>query len=172
MDDATHVKNPTARILMHLLSNLNVRSHAQDITVSAGHVNAAIQEIERLEKALAEAKGPQIADDWSILLEAEQLTNTVRQGEYGHPLDTYDHIGVMWTGYLLGAGWLPPMSPEGVSDPLKAEDVTQMQSVLKIGRHVKRQKRDNLTDQAGYAKCTWMIERERERREKEDTEDS
>lgn len=95
----------------------------------------------------------------SILQEAHGLIYGDRQGQYGHPLDTYAPVARIWQAILEGRyGKNPDLNN------LSAEDVALMLAGMKLGREAVRRKRDNLTDTAGYVGVVEMIQDEAQRR--------
>lgn len=92
----------------------------------------------------------------SILVEADRLTASDRQADYGHPLDDFSRTAKIITGILLDK-LLP-----GVE--VVAEDVPLVMQAVKISREVNHPKRDNRVDGAGYWKTLDMVYAERARR--------
>lgn len=88
--------------------------------------------------------------------EAAELVHGDRQADYGHPMDNYNSLSVVWTGLLLGK--LKPM------EFLTAEDCTMLMTGVKIVRQMHRPKRDNIVDAHGYLMVHEMISDERNRR--------
>jgi hypothetical protein len=87
----------------------------------------------------------------NILLEANELVHGDRNAAYGHPAEDFARTAAMWTGYLQ----------DTLSAPITVEDVAQMMILLKASRirnsilYGLPRRRDNGTDQAGYAECWW-----------------
>lgn len=88
--------------------------------------------------------------------EAATLVLGDRQADYGHPLDNYSRLSLVWTGML--AGKLAP------SAFITAEDCVMLLTAMKLVRQMNRPKRDNIVDAHGYLMVNEMIGEERERR--------
>src|ERR1051326_3758220 len=89
--------------------------------------------------------------NWTVLEEADLLTNGERIQDYGHPLDDYNATAKIWSGIL--------------AHKLKV-DITPEEAVLcmvgvKLSRESRKHKRDNLVDGCGYLRC---IEKIKDRR--------
>lgn len=98
-------------------------------------------------------QGVQVPSE-TILEEAQRLTHGDRQLSYSHPLDDYTR-----TAALVNAALAHKLRVN-----LDPEDVTIIMALVKISRQMHKPKRDNMTDLAGYAWCTYEIGEERERR--------
>lgn len=87
----------------------------------------------------------------TILDEATKLTSVERQKTYGHPRENFSNIAEAWSAYLHARGllardvWLAP------------RDVSQFNVLQKSMRQGFLPKRDNLLDQAGYARTEEML---------------
>ncbi len=90
----------------------------------------------------------------NILEEANKLTAGDRQSDYGHPLDNYQRMADMVTGYLG-----PRLNGE-----LTAQDAAIIMVICKIAREATKHKRDNIVDGAGYFRLIEMIRDEEARR--------
>lgn len=90
----------------------------------------------------------------TILAEADRLVATDRQADYGHPLDNFTNIAVLWNAYTTAIK----------RDRLEPEDVAHMMVLLKLAREAHKPKRDNRVDGAGYFKVADLIHEERARR--------
>ena len=75
----------------------------------------------------------------SVLAEAERLTSTDRQAQYGPPDQDFSRTAAMWSA-LFGTHF-------------NSADVAMAMICLKLSRETHQEKRDNWTDIAGYAKC-------------------
>lgn len=88
-----------------------------------------------------------------LLAKAEQCVCTDREQAYGKPEDNFQGIGDLWYAYL-NIRYLRQGKPLDIT----AEDVGNMQSLLKIGRIASGMtKADNYIDLAGYAACAGEI---------------
>lgn len=87
----------------------------------------------------------------NILEEANKITSTDRNQDYGHPYDNHDDIARGWEVIL---GLLPT-----TLDPAK---VALCMIWVKLCREKHRAKRDNSVDIAGYA---WVLSQIRARQE-------
>jgi hypothetical protein len=88
----------------------------------------------------------------SVLLEAQGLVHGDRNADYGSPLED-------WT---RTAGMVSAMLAHKLRQPLTAEDCALILCCVKLSRQQHIQKRDNMTDLAGYAECVqWMIDERR-----------
>jgi len=96
-----------------------------------------------------EAPAPNILDEAKALVEFGE-----RSKEYGTPENSFTQIAAYWNAYLRQAGFFVGRTE------LRPEDVGAMMILLKIARGT--EKRDNLLDIAGYARCIEMIQQERE----------
>jgi len=76
----------------------------------------------------------------SILEEAHRLTHGPRGDDYGHPLDDYTQ-----TAALLSALWASKLK-----EPLTAHEAALGMVCVKLSREVRKPKRDNAVDGAGY----------------------
>jgi len=83
----------------------------------------------------------------TILEEAARLTSTDRQASYGHPLDNHGKTAALWTAYL----------GKKLRSPLDAREVCWLNVLQKGSRDSYSEKRDNLTDGAGYLRNAEMI---------------
>ncbi|MBN50006.1 MAG: hypothetical protein CMN85_10725 [Spongiibacteraceae bacterium] len=90
----------------------------------------------------------------NILEEANELTGGDRQQDYGHPLDNYQRLADMMTGYL-GAR---------LNGDLTAQDAGMFMVLCKVAREATKHKRDNLVDGAGYFRVIEMMRDEVKRR--------
>ena len=79
----------------------------------------------------------------SILLDAHELVNGSRNDTYGHPLQDFQRVAVIWSGILNTL-----ITPEQVGLCLIG---------LKLARECYQHKRDTLVDVAGYAETLQMI---------------
>lgn len=77
----------------------------------------------------------------SILEEAQRLTHGPRQADYGHPLDDYTRTAALVSALL----------EHKLVSPLTAHEMALVMGCVKLSREMHSQKRDNLTDLAGYA---------------------
>lgn len=71
-----------------------------------------------------------------LLIEAHELINGERQGEYGDPATSFRRIAAMWGAYL--------------GRQLSGHDVACLMALLKLAREANRHKKDNLLDAARY----------------------
>lgn len=78
----------------------------------------------------------------SVLQEADHLISGARQEDYGNPKQTTTDIAFQWATYIL--------QKYEIHVPLEGEDVCWMMTDLKKIRQMKKKKRDNLVDAAGY----------------------
>jgi len=85
----------------------------------------------------------------SILAEAQRITSTDRQKDYGHPADDFARTALMWTGILAGK------LRDGAV--VTAMDVPLCVIAVKLARQSHHHKRDNLVDIAGYARTAGMV---------------
>ena len=79
----------------------------------------------------------------SILDDAAQLVQGSRNEAYGHPLQDFQRVAVIWSGILNVL-----VTPEQVGLCLAG---------LKLAREAYQHKRDHLIDLAGYADCLQQI---------------
>lgn len=77
-----------------------------------------------------------MSENGAILLEAHNLINGERQGDYGAPANGFNRIAAMWSAYL--------------GREIKGHDVACMMALLKLAREAHNHKPDNLIDAAGY----------------------
>ena len=84
----------------------------------------------------------------NILIDAQRLTSHDRQETYDHPLDNHQRI----------ADYLNIFLGDQLSWALTARQAALMQIFVKLAREQHCQKRDNLLDIAGYARCVEMID--------------
>lgn len=87
----------------------------------------------------------------TILQEASELTSAERQKTYGHPKENFANIAEAWSAYLHARRLLPR------DVWLEPRDVSQFNILQKSMRQGFLPKRDNLTDQAGYARTEEML---------------
>lgn len=87
----------------------------------------------------------------TILQQAQHLTSADRQKTYGHPKENFTNIAEAWSAYLHARGLLPR------EVWLAARDVAQFNILQKSMRQGHRPTRDNLVDQAGYARTEEML---------------
>ena len=92
-------------------------------------------------KAAREAKEIQELQT-TILQEAHDLIYGDREEEYGTPKKNLNDIANFWEMYLY--------AKYNVGIELTAKDVCQMMAMLKMCRGFRSDKRDSITDQAGY----------------------
>lgn len=92
--------------------------------------------------------------DQSILQIAEQLTNVIRQADYGHPLDDYTRTAGMFNAAFA----------HKLKEPMTPEDMMLGMILVKLSRQLNASRRDNLIDICGYANCIDLAQAERERR--------
>jgi len=85
----------------------------------------------------------------SILAEAQRITSTDRQDDYGHPADDFARTALMWTGILA------TKLRDGAA--VTAMDVPLCMISLKVAREGHKHTRDNLVDIAGYARTAAMV---------------
>jgi len=85
----------------------------------------------------------------SLLDEANRITTSDRQDDYGHPSQDFARTALLWTGILAGrlreGQFVSPM------------DVPLCMIAVKLARQAHRHKRDNLVDIAGYARTAAMV---------------
>ena len=79
----------------------------------------------------------------SILDDAKHLVAGTRNEAYGHPLQDFQRVAVIWSGVLNML-----VTPEQVGLCLAG---------LKLAREAYQHQRDSLVDLAGYAECLQMI---------------
>lgn len=84
----------------------------------------------------------------SILDDAKHLVNTDRNAAYGHPLQDFQRVAVIWSGIL--------------NQLVTPEQVGQCLIGLKLARHCYQSTRDSLVDIAGYAECLDLIAQAKE----------
>lgn len=92
-----------------------------------------------------------MAKNLNILDEAQKLTAADRQKVYGHPQDNFANIAEAWSAYFHARGLLPR------DIWLEPRDVSQLNILQKSMRQGHLPKRDNLIDQAGYARTEEML---------------
>jgi hypothetical protein len=85
----------------------------------------------------------------SILDEARRVVDGPRRETYGHPRENHARTAAMWTAYL-GKKLLPGAT-------ISMRDVCQLNSLQKISRDANAPHRDNLVDQAGWARNAEMV---------------
>lgn len=88
----------------------------------------------------------------NILKDAEKLTSSTRQQVYGHPSENFANIAEAWTAYFHARGLLER------DVALEPRDVSQLNILQKSMRQGHLPTRDNLLDQAGYARTEEMLE--------------
>jgi hypothetical protein len=84
-----------------------------------------------------------------ILDEADRITASDRQEDYGHPSQDFARTARMWTGILADK------LRNGTE--IAAMDVPLCMIAVKLARQAHRHKRDNLVDIAGYARTAAMV---------------
>lgn len=82
--------------------------------------------------------------DKDILEEAHELVDGPRQEDYGHPIDNFNKMAMMWSA-ILGT-------------QVSEQEVALCMIATKIARETNRPRRDNRVDIAGYAKTLQMVE--------------
>lgn len=93
--------------------------------------------------------GKRIFTNMNILEEADKIIHGDRNMDYGHPLENHGFTAALWNVYLT------EMTKRGKS--IGPEEVCWMNILQKISRQMFKNKRDNLTDVAGYAGNIEMI---------------
>lgn len=98
---------------------------------------------------------PEIASDKltiseEVLSEASHAVRT-RNLIHGHTLRSFTMIAEMWTTYIKHAYTI-----RGVME-LRADDVAQMQAIVKQVRSIYGESNDNYIDEAGYAALSAML---------------
>lgn len=88
----------------------------------------------------------------TILETAARLTSADRQKLYGHPKENFDSISTAWSAYLWSRGLLKR------GQFLQPRDVSQLNLLQKSMRQAHRPTKDNLVDQAGYARTEEMLD--------------
>ena len=88
--------------------------------------------------------------DMDILTEAAATVSGDRQKDYGHPRENLACIAAMWNAYLT--------RKTHIIHDLSPRDVAQMMVLLKVARDANKTKRDNLVDEAGYARAAEMAD--------------
>lgn len=88
----------------------------------------------------------------TVLEIAAQLTRADRQKTYGHPRENFQNIAEAWSAYLHARRLLPR------DIQLEARDVAQFNILQKSMRQGHRPTKDNLVDQAGYARTEEMLD--------------
>ncbi len=84
-----------------------------------------------------------------VLDQAQRITASDRQDDYGHPSEDFALTARMWTGILAAK------LREGAE--VSAMDVPLCMIAVKLARQAHRHKRDNLVDIAGYARTAAMV---------------
>ena len=84
----------------------------------------------------------------SVLSEAEELVYGDRNATYGHPLQDFQRVAVIWSGIL--------------NQLITPEQVGQCLIGLKLARECYQHQRDHLVDLAGYALTLQMLADEKE----------
>lgn len=93
--------------------------------------------------------GPDLGLRESVLVEAQGLVHGDRNAAYGSPLEDWSRT----------AGMVSAMLAHKLREPLTAEDCAMILCCVKLSRQQHIQKRDNMTDLAGYAECVqWMLD--------------
>lgn len=120
----------------------------------------------RLEVTIATQLGAELYDietmkPWdpgseTILEEAQRLTSTDRQKQYGHPYDDFNRTAAIWNA-LFG---------KKLKEPFDGSDVPLAMVAVKLSREVHAPKRDNLVDGCGYLRTRGLWFEEYERRAK------
>lgn len=82
--------------------------------------------------------------DKDILEEAHELVDGPRQEDYGHPIDNFNKMAMMWSAIL--------------GKQVSEQEVALCMIATKIARETNRPRRDNRVDIAGYAKTLQMVE--------------
>lgn len=90
----------------------------------------------------------------TILQEAQRITHTSRNDDYGHPLDDYTRTARLMEIFLE----LPQNS-------ISPEKAAMCMIGVKLSRQINKPKRDNMVDVAGYAWVVDEIVNEKKRRE-------
>lgn len=91
----------------------------------------------------------------SVLEEAGRVVEGPRQGDYGHPYESFRRIANLWTAFL----------DTDLKKPLTEDDVAQMMMLLKQSRLKNTPgHRDSMVDIAGWLRGLEMVHEERERR--------
>lgn len=81
----------------------------------------------------------------SVCLEAAGIVAGARNESYGHPADDFRLVGRLWAAAL------------GRPSAIEPETVGLMMVLLKVARELRKPKRDNRVDIAGYAETLEMI---------------
>jgi len=76
----------------------------------------------------------------NILEEANKITSTDRQNDYGSPLDNFTHAANIFNSIT--------------GECMDAEKMAWALFAIKVSREQHKHKRDNMTDIAGY---TWVL---------------
>lgn len=87
--------------------------------------------------------------DHTVLAEADELIHGDRDATYGHPVENFRNIALLWISHME--------AKYGIHIPLTAEDVGWMLMQLKQAREMHTHKRDNIVDAAGYVGCIQRI---------------
>jgi Domain of unknown function (DUF6378)/Domain of unknown function (DUF4406) len=82
----------------------------------------------------------------TILQEAQRLTSTDRQGDYGHPYDDFNRTAAIINA-LLG---------DKLRNQLTGADIPMIMVAVKLSREAHKHKRDNLTDACGYLRTLML----------------
>ncbi len=77
-----------------------------------------------------------------ILAEAYDLTTNARQGDYSHPHENLGRTAAIWS-VIFGID-------------VSAQQVALAMIAVKMARQVHKEKRDNLVDIAGWARCAQL----------------
>lgn len=85
----------------------------------------------------------------TVLAEADGLISGNRDLAYGHPVENFKRLALLWTAHME--------AHYGIHVPLTAEDVGWMLMQLKQSREMNLHKRDNIVDAAGYIGCVQRI---------------
>lgn len=88
----------------------------------------------------------------SVCAEADRLVSTVRNQDYGHPLEDYTRTANIFNAVT--------------GHKITALDAIKFMVCVKLSREQHKHKRDNLVDACGYIKCLdWSITEQENRNE-------